>query len=483
MALKEKLKRIDSVRLELPKTGAMQVPGLVYANDRILDTVDEATLLQAQNVASMPGIVGRMLLMADCHLGYGMPVGGVAAFDAKEGVISPSAVGYDINCGMRLMTSRLSIKEVKPKLNELVSELFKQVPVGVGRKGAIELDQKNFDEVMEKGASWCVKNGFGWKSDLAAIEERGALKGADPAMVSQKARDRGAHQLGTLGSGNHYLEVQVSHATDVFDAKTAKAFGIVSPDQVTVMIHCGSRGFGHQVCSDYALQFIGAMKKYDISVSDRDLACVPFQSEEGQQYFAAMKCAANNAFANRQMVSHRVREVFSKVFDESAEDLEMNLVYDVCHNIAKLESFEVDGRKRKVVVHRKGATRSFGPGEKDLSERFQKTGQPVIVGGSMETGSFLCRGTKRAMTEAFGSTIHGSGRTMSREKAKQLFNGVSLKESMARKGIIVKANSMQGLAEEAGAAYKDISDVVDTMHEADISRKVCRLVPIGNIKG
>ncbi len=479
----EKLQRIDPVRLEYPREGAMHVPIRLYANKNILSTVDEQTLQQARNVAAMPGIVGKMLLMADCHLGYGMPVGGVAAFDAKEGVISPSAVGYDINCGMRLVSTNLTQRQVKPKIKELVNELFKSVPVGVGRKGIVNLKPKQFDDVMTKGAKWCVDNGYGWKKDLEAIEERGAIKGAKPEFVSEKARERGAHQLGTLGSGNHYLEVQVSLSRDVTDPKTAKAFGIHSPDQVLIMIHCGSRGFGHQVCSDYATEFVGTMDKYGISVSDRDLACVPFQSEEGQKYFGAMNCAANNAFANRQLIMHRVRESFSKVFGESAEDLEMNLVYDVAHNIAKVESYKVDGKMRKVVVHRKGATRAFGPGEKELAGIFRKTGQPVIVGGSMETGSFLCTGTKQAMEETFGSTMHGSGRTMSRHAAKQRFKGAELQKQMEKKGIWVKAASLEGLAEEAGDAYKNISDVVNTMHEAGISRKVCRLSPIGNIKG
>jgi tRNA-splicing ligase RtcB len=481
--MKSDLERIDPVRWRLPKSGSMNTSVRLYANDAILKTVDDAVLKQAQNVAAMPGLVGEVLLMADCHLGYGMPVGGVAAFDAKEGVISPSSVGYDINCGMRLIGTDLTAKDVRPKLQELVNELFKQVPTGAGRKGIIQLGKADFDEIMVKGAKWCVGNGLGWKKDLLAMEESGAIKKAAPEYVSEKARLRGSDQLGTLGSGNHYLEIQLVSPRGVFDPKTAKSFGVHSKDQVFVMIHCGSRGFGHQVCSDYAVQFVSAMPKYGIKVADRDLACAPFESEEGQRYFGAMNCAANNAFANRQVIMHRVREAFSKVFKTPAEKLGMDLVYDVCHNIAKVEKYIVDGKKRTVVVHRKGATRSFGPGEADLSKRFQKTGQPVIVGGSMETGSFVCVGTKQAMTESFGSTMHGSGRTMSRAKAKELYRGEALQQSMASRGIVVKAASFEGLAEEAGGAYKDISDVVETMHVAGISKKVFQLLPIGNIKG
>ncbi|MDO8624942.1 MAG: RtcB family protein, partial [Candidatus Diapherotrites archaeon] len=395
----------------------------------------------------------------------------------------PSSVGYDISCGMRLVSTDLTIKDVRPKLKELVDELFRRVPTGAGRKGIIKLEKKDFDEIMVKGAKWCVQNDLGWKKDLDAMEEGGALKKAEPAYVSEKARLRGTEQLGTLGSGNHYLEIQMVTPQGMFDAKTAKAFGWHSKDQVFVMIHCGSRGFGHQICSDYATTFVSAMPKYGITVADRDLACAPFQSEEGQRYFGAMNCAANNAFANRQVIMHRVREAFSKVFGQPAEKLGMELVYDVCHNIAKVEKYTVDGKKRALVVHRKGATRSFGPGEADLAKRFQRTGQPVIVGGSMETGSFVCAGTKQAMDESFGSTMHGSGRTMSRTKAKELYRGEELLKSMEERGIIVKAASFEGLAEEAGGAYKDISEVVDTMHDAGISKKVFRLLPVGNIKG
>lgn len=387
------------------------------------------------------------------------------------------------NCGMRLLTTNLTSKEAKPKIKELMELLFKKVPVGVGRKGMRELKPKEFEEVMVKGAKWCVQNGYGWKEDLERMEEKGCVKGAKPEKVSKAARERGTHQLGTLGSGNHYLEVQLSTAKNIFDSKTAKVFGITGKDQIVAMIHCGSRGFGHQVCTDFGKTFQEVMPKYGIAVPDRDLACAPFQSEEGQDYYAAMACAANNAFANRQMIMYQVRESFEQVFKRSAEEMEMHLTYDVAHNIAKLEKHWVEGKKREVVVHRKGSTRAFGPGEKDLSERYQKTGQPVIVGGSMETGSYLCVGTEKAMRETFGSTLHGSGRTMSRQKAKQEFRGEKLQAEMLQRGIFVKAASMEGLAEEAGKAYKNINDVIESMHVAGISLKVAALQPIGNIKG
>ncbi len=477
------MKPIEKCVWEIPASGSMRAAIRVYANERILPTIEEQTIQQAKNVASLPGIVGKMQLFADAHVGYGMPVGGTAAFDAKEGIISPSAVGFDVNCGMRLLTTNLTRREVKPKIKELMELLFKKIPVGVGRKGTIELGKKDFTEVITKGAKWCVQNGYGWKEDLERIEEKGCIKGANPEKVSQAAVERGTHQLGTLGSGNHYLEVQLSTAKNIFDSKAAKAFGITGKDQIVAMIHCGSRGFGHQVCTDYGKAFLDVMGKYGITVPDRDLACAPFQSEEGQEYYAAMACAANNAFANRQMIMHLVREGFEQVFKQTAEEMEMQLTYDVAHNMAKLEKHWVEGKKRLVVVHRKGSTRAFGPGEKDLSERYQKTGQPVIVGGSMETGSYVCVGTEKAMRETFGSTLHGSGRTMSRQKAKQEFRGEKLQEEMLKRGIFVKAASMEGLAEEAGKAYKNINDVIDSMHTAGISLKVAALQPIGNIKG
>lgn len=476
-------KPIGTCTWEIPKSGTMSVPIRAYANEKILPTIDEQTIEQARNVASLPGIVGNMLLFSDAHVGYGMPVGGTAAFDAKDGIISPGVVGFDIGCGMRVLTTNLTPKEVTPKIKGLMELLFKKVPVGVGRKSAIDLSKKDFGEILTKGVKWCVQNGYGWKEDTARCEEQGFIRGADPQVVSSKALERGAQQLGTLGSGNHYLEVQLSTAKSLFDSKTAHAFGLTGKDQIVAMIHCGSRGFGHQVCTDFGMAFLEKMKTHGINVSDKNLACAPFQSDEGQKYYAAMACAANNAMANRQVIMHQVRESFEQVFKQTAEEMEMHLTYDVAHNLAKLEKHGLDKKKRLVVVHRKGATRSFGPGHADLVGAYKKTGQPVIVGGSMETGSFLCVGTHKAMQETFGSTLHGSGRTMSRQQAKREFTGEQLQRDMQARGIFVKAASWQGLAEEAGAAYKNINEVVDSMHQAGISLKVAALTPIGNIKG
>ncbi|MBI2597685.1 MAG: RtcB family protein, partial [Candidatus Diapherotrites archaeon] len=387
------------------------------------------------------------------------------------------------NCGMRLVTTNLSLKDIAPKLKELVNLLFEKVPVGVGRKGFVKISEREFKEMVEMGAKWCVEKGYGWKEDLIAIEEYGFIKGADASKISKKALQRGIGQIGTLGSGNHYLEIQVAEENAVFDKKTAKALGIKEPQQVVVMLHCGSRGFGHQTATDYLEMFEPAMKKYKISVKDPQLACVPYSSREGADYYAAMACASNNAFVNRQVIMHMIRESFSRVYGQSAESLEMKLVYDVAHNIAKVEKHKVEGKMKELIVHRKGATRSFPPGHEELQGVFKEVGQPVIVGGSMETGSYLCVGTQKAMEETFGSTMHGSGRTMSRTRAKKEFNAGALKKKLEEKGIFVKAASNSGLAEEAGGAYKNISEVVDTMHRLGISKKVAGLRPIGNIKG
>ena len=384
---------------------------------------------------------------------------------------------------MRLVTTNLTYKEVQPKLKELVDTMFKTVPSGVGAKGFVHASKGQFKEIISDGSKWCVENGYGWKEDVERTEGYGKIEWADPEKVSSKALDRGINQLGTLGSGNHYLEIQVARAENIFDNNIAKRFGIHTPEQVVIMVHCGSRGFGHQIGTDYLRIFEDVMKKYKIEVYDRELACAPFQSNEGQDYYKAMACAANMAFANRQVILHRIREGFSKVFRTDAEKLEMNMVYDVAHNIAKLEEHNVDGKKKKLVVHRKGSTRAFPPGHPELAKIFQKTGQPVIIGGSMETGSFLLVGTKKAMEETFGSTAHGSGRTMSRAAAKHQVRGEQLQKDMEKNGIYVKATSMSGLAEEAGFAYKDINAVIDAVAQAGISKPVVGLKPIGNIKG
>jgi tRNA-splicing ligase RtcB len=485
MPVPPQTKQISDVIWEIPTSykEGMKVPARIYATKKLVDGMDQGVIEQVTNVASLPGIVKYSYAMADAHWGYGFPIGGVAAFDPTDGVISPGGIGFDVNCGMRLIRTNLRFQEVKPRVKELVDLLFKLVPAGVGVKGLVRVNQSQFQDVMRWGVKWCGENGYGWAEDASMVEEGGYIKGADPSKVSAQASSRGISQMGTLGSGNHYLEIQVVDPERFFDPKTGKRFGLVHDDQVVIMVHCGSRGFGHQIGSDYLRIFDGAMKRYGITVRDRELACAPFSSKEGEDYYGAMVCAANMAFANRQVIVHRIREAFQRVFHRDPEALDMHIVYDVCHNIAKVEEHTVDGSTRKLVVHRKGATRSFGPGQPDVPAPYRDIGQPVIIGGSMETGSYLLVGTDRAMTETFGSTAHGSGRTMSRTAAKRQVRGEELQRSMEKRGIYVKAATYDGLAEEAGFAYKDISEVVDTMDRAGISRKVAALRPIGNIKG
>ena len=476
-----KVNRISEVIWEIPPSekAGMLVPARIYATEPILRSMDEGVFEQVTNVACLPGIRRYALCMPDGHWGYGFPIGGVAAFDKHEGIISPGGVGYDINCGMRLIRTDLTGQDVRPRLEQLMTELFRGIPAGVGSKGLVRLKRPDFESILENGARWCIENGYGWEEDLTHMEEQGCLGGANPETVSEHAIERGIHQLGTLGSGNHYLEVQVVAPEGIFDQKAAEAFGITGSDQIVVMVHCGSRGFGHQVGTDYLKVFEKAMKKYGIVVKDQQLACAPIYSTEGQDYFGAMNCAANTAFANRQVITHAIRQAFQQVFGQSAETLGMHLVYDVTHNIAKVERYP----EGELLVHRKGATRAFGPGSQELAEPYRSVGQPVICGGSMETGSYLLVGTQRANDETFGSTMHGSGRTMSRVKAKRQVRGDKLQREMAQRGIIVKAVSMSGLAEEAGFAYKNISQVVETVHEAGLTTRVAALKPIGNIKG
>ena len=473
--------RLTDVVWEIPVTEkpGMLVPARIYGTETILGAMDAGVFEQVTNVACLPGIQRYALCMPDGHWGYGFPIGGVAAFDLGKGIISPGGVGYDINCGMRLIRTDLTLADVKPRLDALMTELFRTVPAGVGSKGFVPLSRRAFAEVMRNGAGWGVEQGYGWDSDLTHTEEEGCLRGADPEHVSEQACRRGMGQLGTLGSGNHYLEVQVVRNDRVYDRHVAEQFGIHGDDQIVIMVHCGSRGLGHQVCTDYVRIFEKAMKRYGIAVKDRQLACAPYQSPEGQHYFSAMNCAANTAFANRQVIAHQIREAFRTVFRQSPERLGMRQVYDVAHNIAKVERYE----NTQLLVHRKGATRAFGPGSPDVPEPFRTVGQPVICGGSMETGSYLLVGTARANAEAFGSTMHGAGRTMSRAQAKRTVRGATLQQTMAERGILVKAVSMSGLAEEAGIAYKNISDVVESVDTAGITSKVAELLPIGNIKG
>lgn len=475
--------RKGDVIWDIPMTykQGMRVPGRIYASEKLIKAMDLAVYDQLTNVACLPGIVNHALCMPDAHSGYGFPIGGVAAFDPNTGIISPGGIGFDINCGMRLVTTNLTLKQVQPKIKPLVDLLFQQVPAGVGCKGFVKITPQEFKKVMQNGAKWCVENGYGWDEDLERIEDYGCIEHAEPSKVSEKATSRGINQLGTLGSGNHYLEIQ--HAGQIFDKKTAEKFGIHSEDQICIMVHCGSRGFGHQIGTDYLKTFNDVMKKHDIRVPDPELSCAPFNSKEGQDYYHAMACAANAAFANRQVILHRIRECFHKIFEKTPEEMEMHMVYDVAHNIAKLEEHKVDGKMKKLVVHRKGATRCFGPSRTELAPMFRKTGQPVIIGGSMETGSYLLAGTDKALDETFGSTAHGSGRTMSRTQARREIRGDTLQKEMEKRGIYVRTTSYSGLAEEAGAAYKPISEVVDTMDKAGISKKIVAFKPIGNIKG
>ena len=400
----------------------------------------------------------------------------------KGGVISPGGIGFDINCGMRLVKTNLSIDEVQPRIRELTDKLFAAVPAGVGSTGFLKLTRREFRSVVEEGAEWCVRNGYGWNEDLELTEDNGCTPGADASTISERAVDRGFNQIGTLGSGNHYLEVQVVREKNIFDPILAEAFGL-TPGQVVIMYHCGSRGFGHQVATDYLQLFLKVMEsKYGIRMLDRELSCAPYDSPEGRNYFAAMKCALNMSFANRQMVLHRIREVFSDVFGKPAERLGIHMVYDIAHNTAKLEKHVVDGEERRLLVHRKGATRAFGPGMADIPEQYKKTGQPVIIGGSMETGSYLLVGAETGK-ETFFSTPHGSGRTMSRTKARKEWRGKDLQRQMEERGIYVRTASWSGLAEEAGGAYKNIDEVAEASDLAGLSRRVVRLVPVSNVKG
>jgi tRNA-splicing ligase RtcB len=465
-------------------TPPMRVPARVYATASLLDAMEDTVLDQLRNVATLPGIQRAALCMPDAHFGYGFPIGGVAAMDPDQGgVISPGGIGFDINCGMRLVATDLTLADVQPRLAELADALFAAVPAGVGRGGSLELSPGQLRAVAAEGASWCVREGHGWPEDLERTEEGGRVDGADPDALSERAITRGRGQVGTLGSGNHYLEVQVARPEHVADRDTARAFGITRDHQVVVMLHTGSRGFGHQVASDYLRRFLDVMgPKYGLTVPDRELACAPLHSPDGQAYHAAMNCAINMAFANRQVILQRVREAFARVFGRSAEDLGMRQIYDVAHNTAKLEDHVIDGRSRRLLVHRKGATRAFGPGMPGLPEAYRETGQPVIIGGSMETGSYLLAGVASG-ADTFYSTAHGSGRTMSRAQARKRWRGERLLDDLAGRGIIVRAASRRGLAEEAGGAYKDIDAVVDAAEQAGTCRRVVRLTPIANVKG
>ncbi len=478
------LNKLDDYRWEIPTSyrQGMRVPGLIYADEAMMETIkSDQSIEQVANVTFLPGIVSRSLAMPDIHWGYGFPIGGVAATRMTDGVISPGGVGYDINCGVRLLRTGLTYSEVLPKMRKLIENLFNNVPSGLGSKGKFKISEKELEKVMVEGAGWAINRGMGITEDIDVTEEKGCMKGANPDKVSPRARQRGLPQLGTLGSGNHFLEVQV--VKEIHDHRTAAAMGIEKEDQVLILIHTGSRGFGHQICDDYLRTMSAAVKKYGIELPDRQLACAPTTSQEGKDYLAAMACAANFAWTNRQCITHWVRESLVNTFGKSHTELEIHQIYDVSHNIAKIEDHMVNGKKISLCVHRKGATRAFPPGHDALPQRYKGIGQPVLIPGDMGRYSYIAVGTEKAMEESFGSTCHGAGRLQSRGAARRSMRGNDIARELERKGITVKTADMASLAEEAPQAYKDVKEVVEVAHRAGISRKVARTYPLGIIKG
>jgi len=473
-------KKLSEGIWEIPQDGKMRVPGRIFANEKILNGIEQGALQQLKNVAELPGIEKASLGMSDMHWGYGFCVGGVAAFNQEEGIVSPGGVGFDISCGVRAMLTGLTEKDVKGKLKELLDEFARQIPSGVGTRGKLQLSDKELKQVLEQGAGWVVEKGLGWKEDLQRIEDYGCLKQADVSKVSLRALQRGMPQIGTLGSGNHFIEVQ--KVEKILEPKTAKAFGL-KEGQIIVMIHSGSRGCGHQIATDYIEEMMKAMQKYNIQVPDRQLACAPIGSKEGQDYIAAMSAGVNFAFANRQAIMHWTRECFEKVFGQDSEALGLKHLYDVSHNIAKFEEHRIDGKKRQVLVHRKGATRAFPAGHKDNPKKYRETGHPAIIPGSMGTASYIMVGTEKGMEESFGSVCHGAGRTMSRHNAMQKKSGEQVKQELEAKGEVVKALSIKGLAEEMPEAYKDIDEVVKSIQLAGIGRIVAKMRPLAVMKG
>ena len=481
---KGKVNRIDDYRWEIPTSykSGMRVAGLIYASEAMLEHIwEEHVFEQVANVAFLPGIVGRSLAMPDIHWGYGFPIGGVAATRLSDGVISPGGVGFDINCGVRLLRTNLTVDEVKPKIESLINELYVSVPSGLGSEGKIRVKEKELNQVLAQGSRWALEQGFGTAEDIVVTEESGRMKQANPDKISTKAKKRGIPQLGTLGSGNHFLEIEV--VDEIYEPESAKAMGISGVGQILVLIHTGSRGLGHEVCGDYVRLLGEAVKRYGINLPDRQLACAPVSSPEGQAYLAAMACAANYAWTNRQCIAHWTRESFVKVLGKSQREIGLEQVYDVCHNIAKIEEHTVNGKREALCVHRKGATRAFPAGHRDLPDRYRGIGQPVLIPGDMGRGSYIALGTERAMAESFGSTCHGAGRVQSRAAAKRSLRGVEVARQLASRGITVKTGSLSSLAEEASQAYKDVTEVVEVTDKAGISRKIVRATPIGVIKG
>lgn len=461
----------------------MRVPGLVLADAGLLEKMRiDRTLDQCVNVAHLPGIYKYSITLPDGHEGYGFPIGGVAATDYENGVVSPGGVGYDINCGVRLLTTNLSESDIRPKLSDLTTTIFNNVPSGLGsRRKDFRVTLNELDHVAREGVPWIIEKGYGWKEDIEHCEESGCMKNADPDKVSSTAKSRGETQIGTLGSGNHFLEIQ--KVDKIYDPKVAKIFGVTHEGQVTVMIHCGSRGYGHQICSDYLRVMEHAVYKYKIELPDRELACAPGTSQEAQDYFQAMACAVNYAFSNRQTIAHWVRQSFEQVFKKPAETFGLNLVYDVAHNIAKIEEHNIDGQTKKVWIHRKGATRAFPPNHEAVPADYRSCGQPVIIPGSMGTSSWLLVGTAKAMEITFGSTAHGAGRMLSRTAAKRQFQGGEVKRALEKRGIVVRAASQVVLAEEADPSYKNVDKVAEVSDKVGIATRVVRLVPLAVVKG
>lgn len=479
----ENLVQVSDTEWEIPTyiRHDMRVPVRIFATRELLEQIiNDKSLEQAINASTLPGLVGHVIVMPDIHQGYGFPIGGVAATEYPKGVISPGAIGYDINCGVRLLASSIDFESARGEMDSLATLLNKYCPSGVGKEGAIKLSLKELDQVLGEGSRWALKNGYATEADLARTEEMGSLDGADPNKVSERAKTRGREQIGSVGAGNHFIEVDV--VDQIFDEEAANVMGLYR-DCLVLQIHCGSRGLGHQVCTDYVQSFQSAVHKYGIDLPDRELVCAPMDSPEGIAYMSAMRAAANFAFANRQLLAHSARRAFEETFAPKTRSWHLHQVYDIAHNMGKLETHEVDGRQVKVCVHRKGATRAFGPGAPGLPPEYRKIGQPVIIPGSMGTASWVLVGTEDSMTRSFGSSCHGAGRLMSRSKAKKEVQGDVLRRDLERQGIKVRAGSLPGLAEEAPSAYKDVDMVVETVSDAGIAKKVARLKPVAVIKG
>jgi len=476
------IKQIDNTRWQIDKTGPMNTRGIIYADEEMIPIIKkDDSLTQVANVACLPGIVGPSMAMPDIHSGYGFPIGGVAAFDLDEGIVSPGGVGYDINCGVRLFKTALQKEDIRRDLKLLVDGLFLNIPSGLGSKRKdLTLNTKQLARVLENGAAWAVRNGFGSQSDLNHIEDSGKIENADPTLVSEKALKRGRPQLGTLGSGNHFVEI--AFIDEIYDETSAAVLGL-QKGMVTVSVHTGSRGLGYQVCDDFIRKMLKASRQYNITLPDRQLCCAPVRSKEGRNYLAAMACAANYAFANRQIIGHWVRETFEQVLQTNPRDLKMELIYDICHNIAKIEDHFVNGKQQKVCVHRKGATRAFPPNHSQIPVDYRSVGQPILIPGDMGRYSHLLVGTEKAMTETFGSTCHGAGRLMSRHQAKKAARGRAIYRELQDRGVIVTSAGKSTLAEEMPEAYKDVNRVVDIVARAGIARKVARMKPLGVVKG